>query len=373
MPCVLIKVRSDKTLVYEFPMAGLDHAGVRLNETEPEIQIVIPQTIATPFTSLGGTDGERHLPLYEFEFLKDSQVLGGHLYGESYALGDFVEFGTARGDGAEEAGIDPGIAEFHPQEKPGLLVEIPLHLEHFSPEVRLQRSFWRKAEHISRHPPQDPVNDQPLSRGIAGKEKAGLPEIKGTKPDVSRPPAVKRRSLPQDLPLHKAQEGAAEYEEDPASLPSEVPEPLDHRGEFRGGLTEIGELVEDHEEALLSSLLSQVGEHRFPFGEGQGVQERIGECLPHDFGELTQMLLTGHLAGEKVKSLFLTSPGELKKEFSFSHPPAAIDHEQFGTAGAPSFFQFRQLPLSSDESSFHDEFYPKVLYSRVEFSRARRN
>ena len=166
---------------------------------EPEVQVVVPQAVATTLATLGCSDGERYLPFHEFKLLQHSEVLRSALHREASTLRDLVELGAPGGDGTEEARVDLGVPEFHPQEEARFFVKISLNLKHFPEEVLAQRKLGKEANEICGHAAEDAIGDELFPRTIARKEKARPAKAEGAESELPCTSAEKGLSVPGQL------------------------------------------------------------------------------------------------------------------------------------------------------------------------------
>ncbi|MBN1770543.1 MAG: hypothetical protein JXB32_04715 [Deltaproteobacteria bacterium] len=126
-----------------------------------------------------------------------------------------------------------------------------------------------------------------------------------------------------------------------------VPAALPEAGDGRVGLDEVGELVEDEEEAVGAA--SEPGEEAVPVGEAVVGEERLVEVAAEGTSEVGELEGTweagSHVVGAR---LFLC---EALQEGGLADAAAAVDDEELGLGAVPGALQERQLGLAIDEGS----------------------
>jgi hypothetical protein len=113
-------------------------------------------------------------------------------------------------------------------------------VEQLVDEVRLDRPAVGEAAEIERHVAAEEVGPCPVQDGVTRMKERRLPITEGAQRDLGRPPAEKRALSSEDLPLHEADIGAAEDQEDPARVPPlAVPPLLEDRRKLRARLSTV--------------------------------------------------------------------------------------------------------------------------------------
>lgn len=304
-----------------------DGSGVREDEAEPEAQQRVGQVVAD---GAGGRrlSGQGVAPFDVAELHELLEVVGEVPRVRPRLPGDLLDRPVAGGQGGEDGMVEGDFAELFAEEEVGLAVEGGVLVQKLGGQVRLDRAVGGEALKVERDSAAEEVGLRLIDPRVARVEEGGLPVAEGLQGDLRRPPAEEGALAAQNLPLHEADVGAAQDEEDVSgALPDAVPFLLEDGRQLGARLGGPLEFVEGEDE------LGAV-----PEAGGDGVEggapalrgERREERLFEDPGRLGQELADLH-GGRRLLAQEV-DPGpvlqEVEDELALADAAAAVDGDE---------------------------------------------
>ena len=165
--------------------------------------------------------------------------------------GNVREAPLAIGDGSDDGIIACRLAHFLLQEGIGLAKEEAVELQHVGRQVLSERQGCIELLEVQGDAARDAVPGDDIFRAAASQQQRCLHDIEGLHLDLGRAPSVEGAFVAQHLVFHEAHGRAAQDEEKTTILLVMIDEVLQNRADRAVALGEIGELVDDEDDALL--------------------------------------------------------------------------------------------------------------------------
>lgn len=343
-----VQVGADEVAVGAGGTHVADGAGVREDEAEPETQERVREVVAD---GAGGRGLARQgvAPFDVAELHELLEVVGEVPRVRAGLPGDLLERSVAGGERGQDGVVEGDLAELFAEEEVGLAVQGSVFVQKLGGEVRLDRAVAGEALQVEGDPAAEEVGPRLVGPRVARVEEGRLPVAEGLQVNLCRPSAEEGAFAAQDLPLHEADVGAAEDEEDVSgAFPYAVPLLLEDGRQLGARLGGPLEFVEGQDE--LGAVPDAGGdgvERGAPAFRGEGGEERLFEH-PGGLGqELANLHGGGSLFPEEV------DPGpvfqEMEDELALADAAAAVDGDEGALRPLPGLAQDPQLCLPADE------------------------